>query len=85
MQTDVLEVAIAKAAAIEHLDLEIDAFGKAMAVPTGEIVQDALTPVIERLDKATRNAPPHTQRQKACCVPSIKRLALSFVSVAGQT
>ncbi len=54
VQTEVLEVAIAKAAAIEHLDFWIDAFGKAVAVPTVEVVQDALTPIVERLDKGSQ-------------------------------
>ena len=51
VQTKMRKVAIAKAAAIEHLDFQVDAFGKAVAVPTIEVVQDALTPVVERLDK----------------------------------
>ena len=51
MQPEVLEVAIAKAAAIEHLDFEINAFGKTIAVAAIEVVQNALPPVVERSDK----------------------------------
>jgi hypothetical protein len=46
MQTEMLKVAKAKAAAIEQLDFEIDALGTAMTVPTVEVVQDALPPVV---------------------------------------
>ena len=51
VQTEVLEVAIAEAAPIEQLDFEIDAFGKTVAVPTIEVVQDALPPIVERPDE----------------------------------
>lgn len=51
MQPEVVKVAIAKAAPIEQLDFEIDAFGKAVAVAAIEVVQDALPPVVERPDK----------------------------------
>ncbi len=51
MQTEVLEVAIAKAAPIEQLEFAIDTLGKASAVSTVEVVQDALPPVVECFDK----------------------------------
>ena len=51
VQTKVREVAIAKAAAIEHLDFQVHTFGEAVAMPTIEVVQDAFAPIVERVDE----------------------------------
>ena len=56
VQAKVRKVAITKAAAIEHLDFQVDTFGKAVTMPTVEVVQNALAPVVERLDKRLQGA-----------------------------
>ena len=42
MQAKVSEVAITKAAAIEHLDFQVDTFGEAITMPTVEVVQNGM-------------------------------------------
>ena len=56
MQAKVRKVAITKAAAIEHLDFQVDTFGKAVTMPTIEVVQNTLAPVVERLNKRLQGA-----------------------------
>ena len=56
VQAKVRKVAITKATAIEHLDFQVDAFGKTVTMPTIEVVQNTLAPVVERLDKRLQGA-----------------------------
>jgi hypothetical protein len=56
VQAKVSKVAITKAATIEHLDLQVDTFGKAVTMPTIEVVQNALASAVERLDKRLQGA-----------------------------
>jgi len=55
-QDKVGKIAITKATAIEHLDFQVDTFGKAVTMPTIEVVQNALAPVVEHLDKRLQGA-----------------------------
>ena len=52
MQAKAVEVTIAKGTAVEQLDLQVDAFCKAIAMAAVKIIQDAWLPVADRLDES---------------------------------
>jgi hypothetical protein len=56
VQAKVRKVAITKAAAVEHFDFQVDAFGKTVTMPTIEVIQNTLAPVVERLNKRLQGA-----------------------------
>lgn len=51
MQPKGFEVAVAKTTAIEHLNFQVDPFGKAIIEASREVIEDLLPPVAQSADK----------------------------------